>query len=121
MKRIIITIAALALALAAPMTSAAAAPDAAKWAAKYRQWQEETKWQPRTFSKMKCVVALKSVGVWAQVKEWIIAQDLYDEYLAAQDFREDNPYFLAGKAALQAALGWTDEQVEELLAQCLAD
>ena len=121
MKRIIITIAALALALAAPMASAAAAPDAAKWAAKYRQWQEETKWQPRTFSKMKCVVALKKAGVWVHVKEWIVANDLYDEYIAAQDFKEDNPFFLVGKAALQAALGWTDEQVEALLSQCVAE
>ena len=45
----------------------------------------------------------------------------YDEYLAAQDFKEDNPFFLVGKAALQAALGWTDEKVEALLSQCVAE
>lgn len=88
-------------------------------------WVKEAKialgYNVRTFSKRKCVVALKSIGVWSQVKEWIIAQDLYDEYLAAQDFREDNPHFVQGRAALQAALGWSDEQVEAVLAQCVAD
>ncbi len=75
----------------------------------------------RTFSKMKCVVALMSVGVWPQVKAWLEANNLYDLYLAAQNFREDDAYFLQGKAALQALLGWTDEQVETLLAQCVAE
>ena len=36
---------------------------------------------------------------------------------AAQDFAEDDEYFTRGRAALQAALGWTDEQVEAVLAQ----
>lgn len=74
----------------------------------------------RTFSKMKCVVALKREGVWDQVKAWIVAADLYDEYLAAQDFREDDPYFVAGKTALQEQLGWTDEKVAAILAECVA-
>lgn len=72
----------------------------------------------RTFSKRKCVSALKREGVWEQAKAWIVAADLYDEYLAAQDFREDDPDFAAGKAALKAKLGWTDEKVEAILADC---
>ena len=76
---------------------------------------------PRQFSKLKIVAALTTAGVWSQTKAFIEQQGLYDLYLAAQDFAEDNTYFTQGKAALQTALGWTDEQVEELLAQCLAD
>ena len=75
----------------------------------------------RTFSKRKCVAALKREGVWDQVKAWIVAADLYDEYLAAQDFREDDPDFAAGKAALKAQLGWTDEKVEAILAACILE
>ena len=115
MKKIIIA----ALVVVATLCHASM-PDPAEWARRYRQRQEETKWQPRTFSKMKCVVALKAAGAWDQVKAWVIAANLYDEYLAAQDFKEDDPYFLQGKSAIQAQLGWTDAQVDELLAKCVA-
>lgn len=71
---------------------------------------------PRTFSKLKVVTALTQAGVWPQVKAWIEQAGLYDLYLAAQDFAEDNEYFTQGRAALQTALGWTDEQVEAVLA-----
>lgn len=70
---------------------------------------------PRTFSKLKVVAALTEAGVWPQVKAWIEQAGLYDLYLAAQDFAEDNEYFAVGKAQLQQALGWTDEQVEKIL------
>ena len=71
---------------------------------------------PRTFSKLRIVAALTTAGVWGSVKQLLIERGLYDLFLAAQDFREDNEYFANGKAALQTALGWTDEQVEAVLA-----
>lgn len=71
---------------------------------------------PRVFSKLRIVAALTSAGVWDAVKQLLIERSLYDLFLAAQDFAEDNEYFTQGKAALQAALGWTDEQVEAVLA-----
>ena len=74
---------------------------------------------PRTFSKLKCVAALMEAGVWHEVKNYIEGAGLYDLYLAAQDFREDNPYFVSGKAQLMASLGWTEEQAEALLAKCV--
>lgn len=77
-----------------------------------RRWRKVV---PRRFSKMLIVAALTREGVWPQVKSWIDAQGLTDLYLAAQDFAEDNAYFTQGKAAIQAALGWTSEQVEAVL------
>ena len=71
------------------------------------------------YSKMKCVAALTKLGVWPQVRAWIESQGLYDLYLAAQDFAEDNEYFTQGRQQLQTALGWTDEQVEAILAQAV--
>ena len=71
---------------------------------------------PRVFSKLRIVAALTTAGVWDSVKQLLIERSLYDLFLAAQDFREDNEYFAQGKAALQTALGWTDEQVEAVLA-----
>ena len=76
---------------------------------------------PRTFSKLKIVAALMEAGVWAQVKAYIEQAGLYDLYLAAQDFKEDNPYFTQGKTALQTALDWTDAQVEAVLAASIAE
>lgn len=71
---------------------------------------------PRTFSKLRIVAALMEAKVWDTVKQYIIDHDLYDLYLAAQEFAEDNQYFTQGEAQLQSALGWTDEQVEAVLA-----
>ena len=71
---------------------------------------------PRTFSKLRIVAALTQAGIWDSVKQLLIERGLYDLFLAAQDFREDNEYFENGKAALQTALGWTDAQVEQVLA-----
>ena len=76
---------------------------------------------PRTFSKLRIVAALTKAGVWPQVKAYIEQAGLYDLYLAAQDFREDNEYFTQGKTALQTALGWTDEQVEAVLARSVKE
>ena len=76
---------------------------------------------PRTFSKLKIVAQLTAADVWPAVKEYLISNDLYDLYLAAQDFAEDNPFFEQGKNALQEALGWTDEQVEQILANAILD
>lgn len=70
---------------------------------------------PRTFSKLRIVAALTSAGVWDSVKQLLIERSLYDLFLAAQDFAEDNEYFAQGRTALQSALGWTDEQVEAVL------
>ena len=76
---------------------------------------------PRTFSKMKCVTALMEAELWGAVKSYIESMGLYDLYLAAQDFREDNEYFIRGKAALMEALSLTDEQVEAILAASVAE
>lgn len=76
---------------------------------------------PRTFSKMKIVAALTRMDAWEQTKEWIESQGLYDLYLAAQDFAEDNDYFDDGVKAIKDALQLTDEQVEEILSQCVLE
>lgn len=76
---------------------------------------------PRVYSKLKVVAALTEAGVWPQVKAWIEANSLYDLYLAAQEFAEDNAWFAQGLAALKPVVGWTDEQVEALLAKCVKE
>lgn len=76
---------------------------------------------PRVFSKMKVVLALTEMGVWQAVKEWIEANNLTDVFLACQAFREDDPFFKKGLAALKEQLKLTDEQIESLLANCVGE
>lgn len=114
-----------------PFMEAARAPKSSREGLHFERdgWTEQAKaivpkWKlvedapppPRVFSKLKCVAALMRENVWPRVKQYIEQAGLYDLYLAAQEFSEDNEYFVQGKAALQQALGWTDEQVEAVLA-----
>lgn len=73
----------------------------------------------RTFSKLKCVVVLKTMGAWEKVRDWIEANGLMDLYLAAQVFKEDNPYFVKGRSELQKVLSVDDDGMEKILEQCL--
>lgn len=76
---------------------------------------------PRVFETADLVEALMEEGVWEQARAWIVEQGLLDLVLATKEFDETNANFQAGKAALQAALGWTDAEVEELLAKCVKE
>lgn len=76
---------------------------------------------PRTFSKLKILLALKKRNLWVLVRTWIEEHGLYDFYLAAQFFTEDNEYFVQGRDELQAFSGKTDEEIEEILAESIAD
>lgn len=76
---------------------------------------------PRVFSKLKLVVALKREGLWVLTKTWIEEQGLYDLYLAAQDVREDNEWFVRGLGDLKALSRRTDAEAEAILAECTAD
>ena len=73
--------------------------------------------QPRTFSKYRLVSALMAAQVWTQVKAWIESvPDAYDRYLAAEDISEDESLLKDGIAEVKKLLGWTDEDVERVLA-----
>ena len=73
----------------------------------------------RIFSKLKVVVALKAANLWVLTKTWIEENGLYDHYLAAQNFAEDNEWFLQGKDEIQRLAGKTDEEIESILSQCV--
>lgn len=79
--------------------------------------EDENQNPQRTFSKYKLVGALMAAKVWPQVKAWIESvPGAYDLYLAAEDISEDEPLLAQGIAAVKELLGWTDAQVEEVLA-----
>ena len=76
---------------------------------------------PRVFETADLVEALMEEGVWETARAWIVEQGMLDLVLATKEFDETNANFQAGKAALQAALGWSDADVEELLAKCVKE
>lgn len=45
----------------------------------------------RAFSKLSLVTALTKRGIWSAFRDWLTETDLYDLFLAANDFREDPP------------------------------
>ena len=74
---------------------------------------------PRVFSKLKLVAALKEADKWVLVKTWIEERGYYDYYVAAQNFREDNPLFIEALAAIKGYARMTDEQAEAILSKCI--
>lgn len=72
---------------------------------------------PRTFDKYRLVDALITAGVWDHVETWL--KETPYAWLRVQmapDISEDEPLLAKGIAAVKELLGWTDEQVEEVLA-----
>ena len=75
--------------------------------------------KPRVFSKLKLVAALKEADKWVLVKTWIEERGLWDYYLAAQNFREDNEMFSNAVAAIKEYARMSDEDVEAILKNCI--
>ena len=84
----------------------------------------------RVFSKMYLELALFKAGLLEAVDNFIDQQTITNEqgqtlplrrlYDTALTFSEDNEYFDKFKSELQTILGLTDEQVEEILSNCIA-
>lgn len=72
---------------------------------------------PRTFDKYRLVDALMNAGVWNHVEAWLKeTPNAWTRALMAPDISEDEPLLAQGIAAVKQLLGWTDEQVEAVLA-----
>ena len=80
---------------------------------------EPTPEKPRVFSKLKLVTALKAADKWVLVKTWIEERGLWDYYLAAQNFREDNEMFADAVASIKAYARITDDEAESILKECI--
>jgi hypothetical protein len=70
---------------------------------------------PRTFQTADLVEVLMAEGYWDAARAWIVEHGILDLVLATKEFDETNANFAAGRAALQEALGLTDEQIEAIL------
>ena len=75
----------------------------------------------RVFSKLKVVKAAMGLGVWETVKAFLVERGYWDLFLCAQDFKASDPDFVAGKAAIKELLGWTEEKIESVFADCILE
>ena len=75
---------------------------------------------PRTFSKLKITAALMKMEKWLPVRDYLVQSGMYDLYLAAQDFKEDDEFFVKGLTELKAKFGMSDEEVEAILKEGVA-
>ncbi|MBQ2632311.1 MAG: hypothetical protein IJG13_21740 [Kiritimatiellae bacterium] len=86
----------------------------------YKQVPDEpTPGKARVFSKLKLVAALKEADKWVLVKTWIEERGLWDYYLAAQNFREDNEMFSEALDAIKEYARMSDEDAEAILKNCI--
>lgn len=75
---------------------------------------------PRTLSKLKLIRALKKRDLWVLVKTWLEERSLYDFFLAARQFVEDDPSFIEGKKGLLEYTSKTEEDAEEIILEAIA-
>ena len=75
---------------------------------------------PRTFSKLKITAALMKMEKWLPVRDYLVQSGMYDLYLAAQDFKENDEFFVKGLTELKAKFGMSDEEVEAILKEGVA-
>ena len=87
-----------------------------KWVKKWRI-EELPPPLPRTFSKLKITTALMKIEKWLPVRDYLVQSGMYDLYLAAQDFKEDDEFFIKGLSELKAKFGMSEEEIEAILKQ----
>ena len=76
----------------------------------------------RTFSKFKLFLVLSNMGLWSQFEDWlktqtVLGMNAYTAFSIANDLTDENPLFNSLLADAQTALGVTDEQVAQILAE----
>ena len=78
------------------------------------QWVVDDTPQPTVrYSKLKLKRALSDMGLWGAVKAAIEDAGRWDDFVLAQDLSDDDPDFVAMKAALEL-----DVNAEAILAEC---
>ena len=76
---------------------------------------------PRTFSKLKLLIALTHRGKWAALRDWLNETGYGDLFDAAQDFREDHPQFAAALAAARTRFSLPESEIAAILSESAAD
>lgn len=90
------------------------------WARTYR-YEDAPPPPPKVYQTADVIEALMAHEVWPQCRAWIEEQGMLDLVLVTKEFADDWPNFMRARKALQKLLDWTDEQVEDLLAEAAGE
>ena len=77
--------------------------------------------QAKTFSKYKLIAKATQLGIWPQLKQLIEQHGLYDLFMAAQEFKDDNEFFKQGVDLVAAKFLYTRQYIDAILDECIAD
>ena len=81
----------------------------------------------KVYSKLKIYEHAATLGIWAALEAWMRATttsggvNAYEAFSAAQVIQSDYPQFDEAVAAVAEAVGKSEEEVREILEDCLAD
>ena len=73
----------------------------------------------KKYTQYKIIGLLMKMGKWAQVKEYLIANDLYDLFMGAQFLSNADANFVGAKKQLSQLLGIEEMVIDELLETCV--
>lgn len=76
--------------------------------------------RPVDYSKRLLYRAIKERGAWEQVKSWMVAQGVWEDWEYATTLEATDPLMVSAIPALQQMLGFTDEEMQEVLKSCIA-
>ena len=75
--------------------------------------------KPVKYSRLSIYLMLRDIAKWEAAEAYMKAHGLYEPFMFAQEISSDHPLFAAAKSQVAAALGLTEEQIDELLKECV--
>lgn len=73
----------------------------------------------KKYTQYKVIGALTKMGKWSDVKKFLVDNNLYDMFMAAQYLSTDDPNFFAAKKQMAKLLGVADRELDEILEVCI--
>lgn len=77
--------------------------------------------RPVEYSKRKLYRAFSALGVWDRVKAYMQQAGVLEDWDYATTLEASDPLMAAAVEAVRSMLGYTDQQMQEILKQCVAD
>lgn len=73
----------------------------------------------KKYTQYKVIGVLLQMGKWNDVKQFLVDNNLYDMFMAAQYLATDDPNFFAAKKQMARLLGITDKELDVILENCI--
>ena len=75
----------------------------------------------RSLSRVKLYRQFKAKGMWEQIKAWMQATEKWEEWEYSTTLDEDNILVVEAKSALKENFGLTDDDIEGIIQNSIAD